>query len=127
MIVEPSTTCEFSDRPLKAATVRVVRLFAAAIVHSVSPGCTVWGTAAAAGAAGTSRAMRNGNRRLGLTFKDLRGPVSVSHGHPVAVLREPVRAGLRRPASGPSWHAQRLDGGRSEALGAEMALVRAQL
>src|SRR3954471_13319151 len=49
--VEPSTTCEFSDRPLKAATVRVVRLLAAAIDHSVSPDCTTCGTAALAGAA----------------------------------------------------------------------------
>src|SRR3954452_9511740 len=48
MIVRPSTTCEFSDRPLKAATVRVVRLFAAAIDHSVSPGWTTCGTAAPA-------------------------------------------------------------------------------
>src|SRR3954447_21113632 len=48
MIVRPSTTCEFSDRPLKAATVRVVRLFAAAIDHSVSPGWTTCGTAAEA-------------------------------------------------------------------------------
>ena len=47
----PSTTCEFSDSPLNAATVRVVRLLAAAIDHSVSPGCTTCGTAAPAGAA----------------------------------------------------------------------------
>src|SRR3954451_2349436 len=53
MIVEPSTTCELSERPLKAATVRVVRLLAAAIDHSVSPGCTTCGTAALAGAART--------------------------------------------------------------------------
>src|SRR3954452_4532406 len=51
MTVEPSTTCEFSESPLKAATVRVVRLLAAAIEHSVSPGCTVCGTAALAGTA----------------------------------------------------------------------------
>src|SRR5919199_3650846 len=108
MIVLPSTTCELSDRPLNAATVRVVRLFAAAIDHSVSPGCTVCGAAADAGAAGISRAIRTTSRRLGRTFRDLRGPGSVSHGHPVAALRERVRARLRRPASGPSWHAQRL-------------------
>src|SRR3954447_2340856 len=48
MTVRPSTTCEFSDRPLNAATVRVVRLFAAAIDHSVSPGWTTCGTAAEA-------------------------------------------------------------------------------
>src|SRR4051794_19268870 len=50
-MVLPSTTCEVSERPLNAATVRVVRLLAAAIVHSVSPGCTVCATAALAGAA----------------------------------------------------------------------------
>src|SRR4051794_28902292 len=60
MIVEPSTTCEFSESPLKAATVRVVRLLAAAIDHSVSPGCTVCGTAALAGAA-TTRANTTAN------------------------------------------------------------------
>src|SRR3954454_15819608 len=51
MIVEPSTSCELSESPLKAATVRVVRLLAAAIDQSVSPGCTTCGTAALAGAA----------------------------------------------------------------------------
>src|SRR6185436_11239084 len=50
-MVLPRTTCELSDRPLYAATVRVVRLLAAAIDHSVSPGCTVCGTAAFEGAA----------------------------------------------------------------------------
>src|SRR3954454_8116168 len=61
MTVEPSTTCEFSDNPLNAATVRVVRLLAAAIDHSVSPGCTTCGTAAPAGAA-SARAKRTTNR-----------------------------------------------------------------
>ena len=56
-IVAPSTTCELSDRPLYAATVRVVRLLAAAIDQSVSPGCTVCATSAAAGAASASAAM----------------------------------------------------------------------
>src|SRR3954447_18436056 len=51
MTVEPRTTCEFSDNPLYAATVRVVRLLAAAIDQSVSPGCTTCGTAALEGAA----------------------------------------------------------------------------
>src|SRR4051812_1984856 len=51
MTVEPRTTCEFSDNPLNAATVRVVRLLAAAMDHSVSPGCTTCGTAALEGAA----------------------------------------------------------------------------
>src|ERR687887_583533 len=67
MSVEPSTTCAFSDRPLNAATVRVVRLFDAAIDHNVSPGWTVCGTAADAGATGISRAMRTISRRLGRT------------------------------------------------------------
>src|SRR4051794_15874561 len=43
-IVEPSTTGEVSLRPLAAATVRVVKLLAAAIDHSVSPGPTTCGT-----------------------------------------------------------------------------------
>src|SRR3954452_8133321 len=60
MTVEPRTTCEFSDNPLYAATVRVVRLLAAAIDHSVSPGCTTCGTAALEGAA-RNRANRTAN------------------------------------------------------------------
>src|SRR3954447_20225287 len=60
-MVLPSTTCEVSERPLNAATVRVVRLLAAAIDHSVSPGCTTCGTAAPAGAA-SKRAKRSTNR-----------------------------------------------------------------
>src|SRR5688500_6188501 len=76
MIVEPRTTWWSSDTQLKAATVLVVRLFAAAIDHSVSPGCTVWGTAAEAGAAGISRKRANSSSRLGRTFNDLRGPGS---------------------------------------------------
>ena len=55
MTVEPRTTCASSESPLKAATVRVVRLFAAAMDHSVSPGCTVCGTAADAGAADATK------------------------------------------------------------------------
>src|SRR4051794_1551124 len=58
MTVLPSTTCELSERPLKAATVRVVRLFAAAIDHSVSPGWTTWETAADA-PEGTTRKAPN--------------------------------------------------------------------
>jgi hypothetical protein len=54
-MVDPSTTLDVSGTPLKAATVRVVRLFAAAIDHSVSPGCTVCDTAAFAGAAAARR------------------------------------------------------------------------
>src|SRR4051795_3384216 len=65
MIVLPRTTCAFSDRPLKAATVRVVRLLAAAIDHRVSPGATTCGTAAPAlaGAAAT-RAKKTAERRV---------------------------------------------------------------
>ena len=50
-IVLPTTTWASSGRPLAAARVRVVKLLAAAIDHSVSPGWTVWGTAAVAGVA----------------------------------------------------------------------------
>ena len=63
MIVEPRTTWWSSDTPLKAATVLVVRLLAAAIDHSVSPGCTVCGTAADAGAAGISSAKAKNNKQ----------------------------------------------------------------
>ena len=83
MIVEPSTTCASSDRPLKAATVRVVGLFDAAIDHSVSPGCTMCGTAADAGAAGIMKAMLTTSRRVGRTFSDLRGS-----GCPVILARQ---------------------------------------
>src|SRR4051794_6294307 len=64
-MVLPSTTCEVSERPLNAATVRVVRLLAAAIDHSVSPDCTVCGTAALEGAAKrrANRTANNGVRR----------------------------------------------------------------
>jgi hypothetical protein len=37
-IVLPSTTFEFSDRPFAAASERVVKPFAAAIDHKLSPG-----------------------------------------------------------------------------------------
>ena len=57
-IVEPSTTLAVSGRPLYAATARVVKLLAAAIVHSVSPGATTCGTAAPAGAAAISVQVR---------------------------------------------------------------------
>ncbi len=45
-MVEPITTCASGEIPFTAATVRVVRLFAAAMDHRVSPGWTVWGTEA---------------------------------------------------------------------------------
>src|SRR5437773_10587185 len=54
-IVEPSTTLAVSGSPLKAATVRVVRLLRAAIDQRVSPGWTVTETAAPAGAAASNR------------------------------------------------------------------------
>src|SRR3954467_11772648 len=64
-MVLPSTTCEVSERPLNAATVRVVRLLAAAIDHSVSAGCTTCGTAALEGAARNrgNRTANSGVRR----------------------------------------------------------------
>ena len=49
--VEPSTTFASGESPLNAASERVVKLLAAAIVHRVSPGPTVCGTAAGAEAA----------------------------------------------------------------------------
>jgi hypothetical protein len=54
MIVRPTTTCAVSGSPFAAARARVVKLLAAAIDHSVSPSCTVCGTAAVAGAAPSS-------------------------------------------------------------------------
>src|SRR3954454_7005381 len=68
MIVEPSTTWLFSDSPLYAATVRVVRLLAAAIDHRVSPGRTVCGTAAWAGAAMDISTASTGSTRRARTF-----------------------------------------------------------
>src|SRR3954452_24745133 len=77
MTVDPSTTWLFSDRPLKAATVRVVRLLAAAIDHSVSPGCTVCGTAAWAGAAMDRNAARTGSTRRTRTLTSLFARIAV--------------------------------------------------
>jgi hypothetical protein len=56
LIVCPKTTCASGDRPLAAASARVVRLLAYAIVHSVSPGRTTCGMTAgdAAGIARTA-------------------------------------------------------------------------
>jgi hypothetical protein len=56
-IVLPSTTFEFSERPFAAASARVVKLFAAAMDHRLSPGWTTCGTPAEAGAAATSAVM----------------------------------------------------------------------
>src|SRR5947209_1276417 len=50
-IVDPRTTGEFSESPFAAARALVVKLLAAAIDHSVSPGWTTCGTPAEAGAA----------------------------------------------------------------------------
>src|SRR3954452_8065128 len=119
MTVEPSTTWEFSDNPLNAATVRVVRLLAAAIDHSVSPGCTVCGTAAPAGAA-SKRAKRSTNRG-----KRRKAKAS-------GVETDLTRLALKRP----DWkrcarryvalqRSSRAQGGL-QALSAEVALVRAQ-
>ena len=53
LIVLPSTTFEFSDRPFAAASARVVKLLAEAIDQSDSPGWTTCGIPAAAGEAAT--------------------------------------------------------------------------
>src|SRR5215204_373918 len=50
----PATTCAVSGTPFAAASDRVVKLLAAAIDQSVSPGWTVWATDASA-AAGANR------------------------------------------------------------------------
>src|SRR5215208_1197631 len=55
-MVLPRITFESGDRPLAAATELVVMLFAAAIDQRVSPGWTVWGTEALAGAQATRAA-----------------------------------------------------------------------
>src|SRR4051794_40923402 len=77
MIVEPSTTCELSESPLKAATVRVVRLLAAAIDQSVSPGCTTCGTAALEGAA-----KRRANTTANIGVKRTAWPPAWCRDHP---------------------------------------------
>jgi hypothetical protein len=101
--VEPRTTCAFSDSPLKAATVRVVRLLAAAIDHNVSPGCTVCETAALAGAAARRRTI-GGREENG-----------AAESHDPGLARMPggaarQRAALRLPASrvAPPMDPQRL-------------------
>src|SRR5215217_7513425 len=105
-------TCESSDRPLYAATVRVVRLDAMAIDQSVSPGATVWATCPCAGAAvartaaaarraGIRRVMAdtlpatpaNGGFRRGFTVTCKRAPI----GAPLAIgdERAPVALEVR--------------------------------
>src|SRR3954447_6109612 len=66
-IVSPPYTWEAADKPLKAATVCVVKLFALAIDHRVSPGATVCGTAALAELANAARAATAMHRTLGST------------------------------------------------------------
>src|SRR5215211_2281519 len=82
-IVCPRTTLAVSGRPLAAASERVVKLFAAAIDQSVSPGPTVCATRAQAGAASISvsvaaRAAIRKERRNEYLFlrlcRALRGP-----------------------------------------------------
>src|SRR4051794_8732297 len=118
MIVEPSTTCEFSESPLKAATVRVVRLLAAAIDHSVSPGCTVCGTEALAGTAAKRAKMtaNSGVRRKALAS---------------CVVSDSPRLALhvrywKRVARGYVALHKIARRGRPQALGSEVALVRAK-
>src|SRR3954469_24076756 len=118
-MVLPSTTCEFSERPLNAATVRVVRLLAAAIDHSVSPGCTTCGTAALAGAASNraKRSTNKGERRKAIAS---------------CVGSDPTRLARRRPdwkrcARGyVALQRSSLAKRGPQALPAEVALVRAQ-
>src|SRR3954452_15666515 len=120
MTVEPSTTCEFSDSPLNAATVRVVRLLAAAIDQSVSPGCTVRGTAALAGAA-MKRAKRAANR-----VKRRKALASCVGSDSTRLARQ--RPDWKRAARG-YVSLQRSVRGKAgpQAVSAEVALVRAQL
>src|SRR5256885_10060471 len=70
MMVRPATTFESTDSPLYAATVRVVRLLAAAIDQSVSPGLTVWGSAAPAGVAATASGAATISAASARGFKD---------------------------------------------------------
>src|ERR687897_1675741 len=99
MIVEPSTTWASSERPLYAATVRVVRLLAAAIDHRVSPGVTTCGTAAAAGAADARKA--KAEMRMLRRTGDLRG---LDWGASASIAAFPVRhtpaRALTEPCSG---------------------------
>ena len=69
--VLPSTTWASGDTPFAAASARVVKPFAAAIDHSVSPGMTVCGMLAAADAdrsakAGTTSRARHKRRNFDL-------------------------------------------------------------
>src|SRR5690349_5864862 len=99
-IVEPRTTGEFSLSPLAAATERVVKLLAAAIDHSVSPGWTTCGMLALAEAgkiASTKKEIvSRGRRRMALPC-----PRSRPRSTESADLRVPAAglAGLRQPAA----------------------------
>src|SRR3954466_11705510 len=89
-IVEPRTTGDVSLRPLAAATERVVKLFAAAIDHRLSPGWTTCGTLAPAAAGKIASRKKEivsrGRRRIGphspgppraaTLFADLRRPAA---------------------------------------------------
>src|SRR5690242_3065117 len=105
--------------PLNAATVRVVRLLAAAIDHSVSPGCTTCGTAAPAGAA-SNRAKRRANRG-----ERRKAKASCVECDPTRLARRPCfwkHCARGYVALQRSCRAQ----GGPQALPAEVALVRAQ-
>src|SRR3954452_21704146 len=131
-MVRPSTTWLSSERPLYAATVRVVRLLAAAIVHSVSPGCTTCATSAdAVAGAAQARAMAMDAervRRLGRTGGGPpRGPAGLATDSPISFAGEPrARAygDLQRRA-----HRHTATGGRRspEAVGPEVAPLRTGL
>jgi hypothetical protein len=102
-IVLPATTWASSGRPFAAASERVVKLLAAAIENSVSPGCTVCGTLAAAGAANDSNTKAtSGVRRerpMGtpsLPWKDLHSPVFPYIGTPATTW---TNVPCRMPAS----------------------------
>src|SRR4051794_32699275 len=86
-IVPPSTTFDVSLRPLAAASERVVKLFAAAIDHKVSPGWTTWGTFAEAGriASRKKEIVSRGRRRMASPCPGP-GPATT----PYAVLRHPA-------------------------------------
>src|SRR3954471_2079081 len=92
-IVAPRTTGEVSLSPFAAASDRVVKLFAAAIDHRVSPGWTTWGTLADAGkiASRKKEIVSRGRRRMGAPCPP-RAPATTRR----ADLRRPAGAGPRR-------------------------------
>src|SRR3954453_14684413 len=100
-IVEPRTTLPSAGRPLYAASARFVRLLAEAIVHRVSPGATVCGTAALAvvGSAAAIKARARGamvrrtrdtSRESCLLLDDLCSPdpsLAAGYGRPYVELQ----------------------------------------